>query len=66
MAHRYDYRNDYKTYTIIQLREELSTLIDRLLDTYRDDTRDNCMKRISYVEGKIKKYDAKHYPKVTQ
>ncbi len=60
MAKRYDYRRDYKEFTIIELREALKKLIDRLLETYRDDVSEDCLKRISYVENKIKKYDLKH------
>ena len=57
MAFRYDYRNDYKGYDLIQLESCLDNCKDRLLDwiglnSYEES---NYMKRISYLEGKIKK-----------
>lgn len=55
MAHRYDYRNDYKEMTLVELQDAEKKLTDRLINTVRDDTRDDCMKRISYLRKKIEK-----------
>lgn len=61
MTTRYDYRTEYAKMSIIELRDALSKLIDRLLSSIGVDgkTADDYTKRISYVEARIKKHDKK-------
>ena len=58
---RYDYRNDYKNMSITDMREALKKLIDRFLNDISGASSDDCIKRMSYLEAKIKAYDKKHY-----
>ncbi len=54
---RYDYRNDYKNMSKENLLHELEVLKDRFLDTYLEDTKKDCGKRISYIRGKLEKLE---------
>ena len=60
---RYDYRRDYSKMTTSELRDCLKSLIDRMLNSIAvldNKSADDCIRRISYVESKIKKIEAKH------
>ena len=58
MRGRYDYRNDYKGKNLSQLEIMKNKLKDDLLRWIAIDSKwdiDNCIKRISYLENKMKK-----------
>lgn len=60
---RYDYRQDYSKMTVNELRDCLKSLIDRMLNSIAaldNRSADDCIRRISYVESKIKKLEAKN------
>ena len=52
---RYDYRNDYKNWSLDKIKNHLPFLKDKLLQTlsFCDSSANNLIKRISYLEGKI-------------
>ena len=63
---RYDYRRDYANMSITEMRDALSKLIDRFLGSFDDSTQRDCIKRMSYIEAKIKKHDEKRATKLAK
>ena len=59
MRKRYDYRNDYKDLNIEQLKSMIPDLNDRLLQSvgFCDSTSNDYLKRVLYVEKRIKKLE---------
>jgi hypothetical protein len=59
MAFRYDYRNDYKDMNLEQLKSALINDKQRLLNWIGldDNETKNYVKRVSYLENKINKYN---------
>jgi hypothetical protein len=56
MKKRYDYRRDYKGWTIEQITKHIPKLEEELLKNIGicQSNADNCLKRLSYLKNKIK------------